>query len=210
MKHLVSASLVSSALVLAGCADRPAGYHHSTLQYGPSTVAIQEAQDAYNFSNERLRDLGKDFAANTQDTVTFAFDRANLDSTARKALDSQVAWLKAHPDIRMTIIGHTDLVGTERYNKGLGLRRARNVLRYLVGKGISRNRLEAIASRGESEPVVQTPDRERRNRRAVTTVSGFARNYVGTGLDGEYSARVYDLYQTGGFGVTEAESSGVN
>ena len=210
MKHLLSTSILTGALVLGACADRPAGHHYSTLQYGPSIEANYNAQDAYNFSNERLRDLGKDFAANTQDTVTFAFDLANLDSTARKALDTQVAWLKAHPEIRMTIIGHTDLVGSERYNDGLGLRRARNVLGYLVRRGISRGRLEAIASRGEREPVVQTEDRERRNRRAVTTVSGFARNYVGTGLDGEYSARIYDQYQTGGFGVTEAESSGVN
>lgn len=202
MKHLISISLLSGALAVAGCAAGPAGEPYSDPTLGTVTQANFEAQDAYNFSNQRLRDLGRDFAANTQDTVTFAFDRSSLDSTARQALDTQVAWLKANPEVRMTILGHTDLVGSERYNNGLGLRRARRVLSYLVSKGVSRGRLEALASRGESQPVVQTEQRERRNRRAVTSVAGFARNYVGTGLDGEYAARIYDAYQaSGGTGV---------
>ena len=210
MKHLISASALAFAFALSACVQGPAGTHSTVPAYGQATAANFTSQDAYNRTNARLRDLGRDFAGNTQDTVTFAFDRSNLDATARKALDTQVAWLKANKSVKMTIIGHTDLVGTERYNQGLGLRRARNVLAYLVRRGISRGRLEAIASRGEREPVVQTEDRERRNRRAITTVSGFARNYVGTGLDGEYAARVYDTYQAGGFGVTEAESGNVN
>ena len=111
----------------------------------------------------------------------------------------------------MTIVGHTDLVGTERYNQRLGLRRARAVLSYLTRRGVSRRRLDAVASRGETEPVVQTTQRERRNRRTVTTVAGFARNYVGTGLDGEYAARVYDTYQAGRFGVESVNSTeGIN
>lgn len=210
MKYLISATLLTGALALGACSPGPAGENLTSARYGQSISANVDVQDAYNFSNQRLRDLGRDFAEKTQDTVTFAFDRSNLDATARKALDTQVAWLKANPGIKMTIIGHTDLVGSERYNDGLGLRRARNVLRYLSRRGISRSRLKAIASRGEREPVVQTEERERRNRRAITTVSGFARNYVGTGIDGEYAARVYDTYQTGGFGVTEAESDTVN
>ncbi len=209
MKTLISASFVTGMLALSACVQGTAGQHYTDPVMGEATRANYASQDAYNLSNQRLLDLGRDFAANTTDTVTFAFDRSNLDSTARKALDTQVAWLKAHPEVRMTIIGHTDLVGSGRYNQGLGLRRARRVLNYLVRKGISRRRLEAIASRGEREPVVQTQERERRNRRSITTVSGFARNYVGTGLDGEYAARVYNSYQSRSFGVSEAQA-GVN
>lgn len=209
MKAIISTTLVTAAMVLSSCAG-PAGSRYSDPDRGTATRANFQAQDAYNFSNQRLRDLGRDFSANTQDTVTFAFDRSTLDATARQALDSQVAWLKQHPEVRMTILGHTDLVGSERYNKGLGLRRAKRVLGYLASRGISRGRLEALASRGESEPVVQTTERERRNRRAVTSVAGFARNYVGTGLDGEYAARQYDNYQSGNLSVTDADSGEVN
>jgi outer membrane protein OmpA-like peptidoglycan-associated protein len=206
MMKLISAGILISAVALGGCA-REAGDFPFDERFGEAYQANFAAQDAYNFSNQRLKDLGRDFMANTTDTVTFAFDKANIDSQARAALDTQVAWLKEHPEVRMTIIGHTDLVGSERYNKGLGLRRARAVLHYLARRGISRGRLEAIASRGETEPVVPTEQRERRNRRTVTTVAGFARNYVGTGLDGEYAARVYDTYQSGNIGP---EVGGIN
>ena len=208
MKSRLSVAILSMAVLVGGCAVE-AGRDSITTEFGKANLANFAAQDAYNLSNQRLKDLSKDFMANTQDTVTFAFDRSSLDATARKALDGQAAWLRAHPEVRMTIIGHTDLVGSNRYNDRLGLRRARNVLRYLTRKGVSRRRLEAVASRGEREPVVQTQARERRNRRTITTVAGFARNYVGTGLDGEYSARVYDTYQSGAFGVDNA-NAGIN
>lgn len=209
MKRIITIALLTAATIASGCA-REAGSHVTQPAYGDATRINFNAQDAYNVSNSRLRSLSADFNQNTTDTVTFAFDRAGLDATARSALDTQVSWLKANKSVKMTIIGHADLVGSERYNRGLGLRRARAVLRYLNRRGISRKRLEAIASRGESEPIVPTDQRERRNRRAQTTVSGFARNYVGTGLDGEVAARVYDTYQAGNFGVTEAESGDIN
>jgi outer membrane protein OmpA-like peptidoglycan-associated protein len=209
MKRIITLALLASAVVASRCA-REAGYHRTGLAYGDATQINFNSQDAYNASSERLRSLSADFRQNTTDTVTFAFDRSGLDSTARAALNTQAAWLKANKSVKMTIIGHADLVGSERYNQGLGLRRARAVLRYLNRQGISKKRLEAIASRGESEPVVPTDQRERRNRRAQTTVSGFSRNYVGTGLDGEVAARVYDVYQSGNFGVTEAESGDIN
>lgn len=209
MKTNISAILVAGSIAVSGCAG-PAGEYLMSPVHGDVTDSIFVAQDAYNFSNQRLRDLGRDFAANTSDTVTFAFDRSTLDASARQALDTQAAWLKKNRDVRMTIIGHTDLVGSERYNQGLGLRRAKRVLNYLVRSGISRKRLEALASRGEREPVVATDQRERRNRRTITTVAGFARNYVGTGLEGEYAARVYDTYQAGGADVGGGGGGGIN
>lgn len=197
MKHLLRlASVVAASALIAGCSNE-AGSDRLQDQYGVALRANIDTQDAYNQTNRRLRDLAQDFRANTQATVTFAFNRSTLDATARRALDGQAAWLRNNPNVRMTIIGHTDLVGSNRYNRALGLRRARRVLGYLTRRGVSRRRLDAVASRGESEPVVQTQARERRNRRTETTVAGFARNFVGTGIDGEYAARIYDSYQAG-------------
>jgi len=205
-KSLLPTALVAATIALGGCVVE-SGYDARSQEYGVASRANAAAQDAYNLSNLRLVNLNKDFRANAQDTVTFAFNLSSLDASARKALAAQASWLREHPNVRMTIIGHTDLVGTPGYNKGLGLRRARAVLGYLTRNGISRRRLAAIASKGESEPVVQTEARERRNRRAITTVSGLVRNYVGTGLDGVYAARVYDNYQAGKFRVKEANAA---
>lgn len=199
-----------SAATVAGACSSEVGVDRTLPVYGQAVAANVTAQDAYNAANARLRSLAEAFNAETQSTITFAFDRANLDANARQALDGQARWLKANPEVRMAIVGHTDLVGGERYNDRLGLRRARAALAYLVRRGVSRKRLEALESRGEREPVVQTENRERRNRRAMTLVSGFARNFVGFGLDGEYAARIYDTYQSGNFDVTEAQSDDIN
>lgn len=200
---LCALSLISLGAVTA-CS--PAGeVPNSTI--GRAVQENQLTQIAYGDPSDRLRDLAIQFAAETRDTVNFAFDSSRLDSAAQSALNTQVAWLKAHPDIKMSIVGHTDLVGSERYNDGLGLRRARSVIRYLVRKGVKRARLVALESRGEAEPVVATEERERRNRRAVTTVSGFERGFVGDGLDGEVAQRLFNSYQAGAIQVEEANSS---
>lgn len=191
---------------VAAC-NQPAGESVSSSFYGEATASNVVRQIAYANAESRLIALNDQFKAEATDTVNFDFDRANLDAAARAALDTQVAWLKSNPDVRMTVVGHTDAVGSDRYNNRLGLRRARNVVNYLVRKGISRGRLIAAESRGESQLLVQTADRERRNRRTVTMVAGFVRGYVGDGLDGVYSQRVYDTYQGGGFGVDTADSA---
>lgn len=191
---------------LTACAV-PAGEYVTSSLYGEAVALNIVRQIAYTDLEARLIELNALFQAETDEVVNFAFDRSHLDAGARRALDTQVAWLKAHPDVRMTVVGHTDLVGTDRYNNRLGLRRARAVVRYLVRHGIDERRLIAVESRGESEPVVPTEAPERLNRRAVTMVSGFVRGYVGDGLDGIYAQRVYDIYQGGGIDVSTASST---
>jgi outer membrane protein OmpA-like peptidoglycan-associated protein len=185
-------ALAGAALATAGCAVE-AGKRQPPL--GTALTANARLQKAYGDLTERLRDLSIAFRAAADDTVTFDFDSARLTPAARAALDTQAMWLMANEGVRMSVIGHTDLVGPERYNDRLGLRRARAVVRYLVSKGVGRDRLDAIASAGESEPVVPTDTRERRNRRAVTVVAGLDRVYVGPNLDGEYAAQIYNAYQ---------------
>jgi peptidoglycan-associated lipoprotein len=194
---------------LAGCAQE-AGLAGSSPWYGEATANNLAAQQAYVAGDAGLRNLSDEFQASTDEIVTFAFDRAELDATAQNALDGQARWLRDNPQVRMTIVGHTDLVGSERYNYGLGLRRARAALEYLVAHGVSRDRLDAVESRGEQDPVVPTTARERRNRRAITMVAGYAAGYVGTGLDGVYAQRIYNVYQAGQFGVEEATSDVIN
>ncbi|MEM6934358.1 MAG: OmpA family protein [Pseudomonadota bacterium] len=206
MRLKLTAGLIAAA-ALSACGT--SGEFGQIAAYGDAKDRNEFTQIAYKDPSDRLRDLSIDFAAETMDTVNFAFDSSRLDGAARQALRGQAKWLKENEGVRMTIIGHTDLVGSERYNDGLGLRRARAALNFLVQQGVSRSRLEAIESLGESQPIVATEERERRNRRAVTTVAGFERAFVGDGLDGEVAARLYDNYQRGQISVSEADSGGV-
>lgn len=194
MKHLmITIALISTALVLSGC-GRPAGGGERSAEIGQSVALTFARQTAYKTPDDFLTDLGRVFAAETDDTVTFAFNSSSLDSTARRALDGQAAWLRANPQVRMTIEGHADAVGGERYNDRLGLRRAKAAVNYLVRRGVSRSRLDAVESFGETQLAVDTLERERRNRRAVTRVAGFVRNFVGTGIDGRKAQIAFAEY----------------
>ncbi|NQZ71953.1 MAG: OmpA family protein, partial [Dinoroseobacter sp.] len=138
-------------------------------------------------------DLSQRFASEVDNTVTFAFNSSSLSSTARAALDRQADWIKQFPEVRFRVYGHTDLVGSEGYNQRLGKRRADAVVNYLTRHGINRSRLEAVASFGETRPVVFTQAREERNRRTVTEVSGFVSDNPML-LDGQYAAVVFREY----------------
>ncbi len=185
---------LAAASIVAGCSGRPAGSFDSEATFGASTASNNITQAAYAYSDRRLVAFSDKFRAETDDTVNFAFDSAALDAEARRTLDAQATWLTANPSVRMRIYGYTDAVGGAGYNDRLGLRRARAVVRYLSSKGVASNRLDAVESFGERELLVPTEERERRNRRAVTTVAGFAQGYVGDGMDGKRALLGYKEY----------------
>ena len=138
-------------------------------------------------------DLNNRFSAEVDPMVNFEFDSARLDAASVATLKKQADWIKQFPEIRFRVYGHTDLVGTTAYNKALGLRRARAVVNYLVSQGIDRGRLEAVASFGETQPLIVTQERERKNRRTVTEVTGFVQNSSGP-LNGKYAEVVFREY----------------
>jgi peptidoglycan-associated lipoprotein len=187
--HLLA---LAAAALLAGCASGPAGLQPGTFGVAQTNNLIAQATNS--FADQRMISMSSKFRAVAPDTVTFAFDSAALDAEARRALDIQAAWLKANPNVRMRVTGHTDKVGAIGCNSRLGLRRARASVRYLVGQGVSRTRLDAVASRGEATPVIDTDDRERRNRRTVTEVAGFERGFGGPGMDGRRANLAYRAY----------------
>ena len=62
-----------------------------------------------------------------------------------------------------------------------------------MAQGISRGRLEAVTSFGETQPLVVTENREPRNRRTVTEVSGFLNNSPAV-LNGKYAQVIFREY----------------
>lgn len=75
--------------------------------------------------------------------------------------------LGAHPELRISIEGHTDSDGDDAFNQQLSERRAASVKAYLAEKfAIDAGRLES-AGFGESKPAVpnETPEGKQQNRR---------------------------------------------
>lgn len=84
----------------------------------------------------------------------FDFDKSNLRESAKTSLDDAAAKLVANPDIELAIVtGHTDRLGSDAYNQALSERRAKQVVTYLVSKGVAETRLQAVG-KGETQPVV--------------------------------------------------------
>jgi OOP family OmpA-OmpF porin len=103
--------------------------------------------------------------------INFAFDSARIEPEFEPVLDVAADELRANPDVRVEVAGHTDSTGADDYNQALSERRANSVVDYLVSKGIDRSRLEPAGS-GESQPVADngTPDGRAQNRRVELNV----------------------------------------
>lgn len=195
---------VAGVSLLAACSDhREAGSTVGGGTFGNATMnnsLIMTGEKQYTI------DLARRFANEVTSTVNFAFDSAVLNAAARATLREQAGWIRQFPEVRFRVYGHTDLVGSQAYNKQLGLRRAQAVVGYLTSRGISRSRLEAVVSFGETQPLIVTDGRERQNRRTVTEVSGFVKSHP-TLLDGKYAQVIYREYVESA--VPQSELSGL-
>lgn len=85
--------------------------------------------------------------------VYYAFDRAELLPESTPALQTLYQLLTDNPEVKIQLTAHTDRRGSERYNWRLSQRRAESVVRYLIGRGIAPERLEAVG-RGSTEPYI--------------------------------------------------------
>ncbi|WP_254655860.1 OmpA family protein [Sulfitobacter sp. 20_GPM-1509m] len=165
----------------------------STVDNGSFGTATNNNIQVMNGERQYTVDLANRFATEITSMVTFAFNSSQLDANAQAILRQQADWIRQFPEIRFRVYGHTDAVGSAAYNRRLGLARANSVVRYLTSLGISRSRLEAVASFGETQPLIVTQGRERRNRRTVTEVSGFVARHPQV-LDGKYAEIIYRDY----------------
>ncbi|MBI1492602.1 OmpA family protein [Halocynthiibacter styelae] len=205
MKITTSPTRLKSLILVAGLAGLTACAPGANLQFYKEAGSVLNRG---NFGNSNMNNhliqtgqldyavnLANRFEAEVPSTINFGFNEATLDAEARRVLTQQANWIRQFPEIQFRVYGHTDLVGGDAYNRRLGLRRAQAVVNFFVAQGISRSRLEAVSSLGESQPLVQTQDRERRNRRTVTGVSGFVQSNPAV-LNGKYAQIVWREYLT--------------
>lgn len=196
-KHTHTRRLVLSGLglgLLGGCTgvnwlNKPAGAEVDEGGFGAATMSNMMAMT----SGQAMGVMGSRFAGAVPTTINFAFNSAQLGPEARQILNQQADFMNRFPEVRFSVYGHTDLVGSDGYNAGLGRRRAEAAVAYLTSRGVSRSRLDALVSFGEERPVEATQGRSRANRRTVTEVAGFVRGN-GLVLDGKYAQIVYRSY----------------
>jgi OOP family OmpA-OmpF porin len=98
--------------------------------------------------------------------IEFGFDKDQIEDSSKPMLDVAVERLNECPEVRITISGHTDSIGSEQYNNGLSYRRAEASKRYFVEQGIDASRLET-EGQGEGQPIApnDSDDGRAQNRR---------------------------------------------
>ncbi len=104
--------------------------------------------------------------------VHFEFSKAVIRPVSFEILDAVVTVLNQSPSIKkIRVEGHTDFIGSDKANLRLSQQRAEAVMRYLIDKGIDRERLVAVGY-GETRPI--DPDKtdlaRARNRRVEFTI----------------------------------------
>ena len=100
--------------------------------------------------------------------VFFDFDRSTLSPDAREIVAKAVDAAKTVGSVHITVTGHTDTVGSRRYNQRLSERRAAAVKAEMIRDGLDGAMIVTIG-RNFSDPLVATGPgvREPQNRRAV-------------------------------------------
>lgn len=98
--------------------------------------------------------------------VFFDFDKSDVTPEARTIIMQAADVAKSNKPTAIELIGHTDSVGTAKYNMALSLRRANAVKAVLVSHGVPASEI-AVVGRGMTDQLVPTADgvREPQNRR---------------------------------------------
>ena len=137
--------------------------HIAQMGYDTVDMAIANIGDSLNIQLVPVK-KGEVFIVRN---LFFATNKTRILSRSEEALNDLYMYLARNPQVRIKIVGHTDSVGKDEANQKLSDGRANEVMRDLIERGISADRLQA-EGRGETQPI-DTNDTEegRQNNRRV-------------------------------------------
>lgn len=144
----------------------------SLRAYEDSVRAAREAEERARAERERAI---ADARAILERRVHFDFDESAIRPDAATVLRQKVDILRASPDVRLRLEGHTDERGSAEYNQALGSRRAQAVLDFFLDAGLPADRF-VTTSYGEERPLVSasTEDAWAQNRRVEFVITAGA------------------------------------
>lgn len=101
----------------------------------------------------------------------FEFNSADVNEKTALYLDDLAQALKDNPELKIKLVGHTDNVGSEKFNLKLSQYRAQKMKDYLVKKGVEDFRI-STDGKGMKEPLNDNSTEEKRslNRRVELTI----------------------------------------
>ena len=196
-KTVLLAATLTLLAVLAGCAAKGAGSYVVLLRDpdgNAGKVIVQSPQGEqvltevfkgaaldgkrepfFVMQDQLQRDFGAALAAMPlppeQFLLYFKSGVPELTAESMAELQRVLQRTRARPSPDISVIGHTDTVGSAENNKALGLRRATAMAEQLRQLGLQ-NTTISVESHGEGNLLVRTPDNtaEALNRRVEITI----------------------------------------
>jgi outer membrane protein OmpA-like peptidoglycan-associated protein len=138
-----------SSAVIGGALGAIAGNLWSKRQED-RRVAMEQATRGTGVEVTRTPD--NQLKLNIPSDLSFDFASAAIKPDMHGVLDTFANSLRDDPNARLTIIGHTDSVGSPATNDRLSMDRARSGRDYLATRGVSPTRI-SVQGHGEREPV---------------------------------------------------------
>jgi outer membrane protein OmpA-like peptidoglycan-associated protein len=133
--------------------------------------ALAEASAGTGIQVDRTAD--NRLKLNVPSDVSFDTGRADIKPQMRPVLDELGRNLD--PNVRVTVVGHTDATGSDAINEPLSRQRAEAVRDYLAARGLNAQRV-SVLGRGSREPIASndTDDGRAANRRVEIFLSDQA------------------------------------
>lgn len=87
--------------------------------------------------------FGDDLAKLLQlSTIYFDFDKYNIRKDSEIEVEKVIAAMEKYPSLKIKVNSHTDSRGPDAYNLWLSQKRAESTVNYMIGKGITEDRLK--------------------------------------------------------------------
>ncbi len=143
--------------------------YHITAEaegYNPGTALVDPKDVDANHTIIRDLVLTKKGETIELDHLIFEQGKGVIDPKSFLGLDEVVAMMKEDTRLVIQLEGHTDNQGDAKKNMELSQDRVENVKKYLVSKGVAKDRVKTKAF-GGTQPILNanTPEARKRNRR---------------------------------------------
>lgn len=144
-------------------------------------ASVSQLREAMNALGAQENDL--EIRVNLPADVLFDFDKSDIRPDAAKALADLATIIRANPQGRTRLEGHTDAVGNDKYNQTLSERRAESVKQWLVTKEKLDPSKLITKGWGRAKPVApnDTEANRQKNRRLEAIVEKGAARALGPG-----------------------------
>lgn len=144
------------------------GKRYEILADKKGYFSVSEYIDLTNFEKfdniERDLDLAKMELGQSikLNNIFFEYNKVEIKDESKKELERLLGVLNVNPSLKIEIGGHCDSKGNEKFNRELSLKRAKQVVAYLVENGIDASRLQAKGY-GEDVPLADNDSEEGRS-----------------------------------------------